>query len=441
MKSTFTGGTHLAEYKELSIGPSIRKARLPKAVYIPLLQHTGSPCLALVKPGSTVKTGQLIAKAEKFISSPVHASISGVVKKIDKYPHPVLGEYDAVLIESDGADTMDPSIKERRNAHLISISQLRDIIRDAGIVGLGGGAFPTHVKLTLPESKPIDSIILNGAECEPYLTSDHRLMLEKKTEIIEGLKIILRLTGAKRAYIAIESNKMGAVFNLEKLIKKDPAIEIAVLKTKYPQGAENQLIKVILNREVPAGGLPFDIGCVVHNIGTAVAIYEAVYKGKPLYERVVTITGDCIKEPCNLTARIGTPIKDLVENAGGFIKEPVKIIAGGPMMGLSQFDLDTPIIKSTTGLVFLSKDKVSESREEICIRCARCVDTCPVRMIPADIFRLVKNKRFSTLSEYNITDCIECGCCAYECPSKIPLVQWIKLGKQEFLKLKKRQEK
>ncbi len=254
MKATFTGGTHLAEYKELSIGPSIRKAHLPKAVYIPLLQHTGSPCTCLVKPGEIVKTGQLIGRPEKFISSPIHATVSGVIKKIDKYPHPVLGEYDAVLIESDGFDTLDSSIKERKGAHRLSVSELRDIVRDAGIVGLGGAAFPTYVKLTPPEGKPIDSIILNGAECEPYLTSDHRLMLEKKTEIIEGLKIILKLTGAKRAYIAIESNKMGAVFNLEKLIKKDRSIEIAVLKTKYPQGAEKQLIKVILNKEVPPGG-------------------------------------------------------------------------------------------------------------------------------------------------------------------------------------------
>lgn len=436
MRVTFRGGVHLEEYKELSLDPSIRKAAIPKRVSIPLLQHTGAPCKSLVKVGDTVKLGQLIGKSDKFISSPIHATISGKVIKVEKTSHTTLGEYDAILIEGDGSESFDDSLKARHDVNRLTKQEILDIIKQAGIVGMGGAAFPTHVKLSPPKDKPIDSVILNGAECEPYLTCDHRLMLEKSSEIVEGLKIITNLVGARQAYIAIESNKMGAVFTLEKVIKKSPNIKIKVLKTKYPQGSEKQLIKVVLGREVPPGGLPLDVGCIVQNVGTALSIYEALYKGKALYERVVTISGDCIKEPSNLLARIGSPIRELVDQCKGFKKEPSKVIVGGPMMGITQFNLDAPIIKGTTGIIFLSSEAIKEYPETNCIRCARCVDACPVNLIPADIFRFVKKTKYQSLSEYNITDCIECGCCSYECPSKIPLVQWIKLGKSEYLKLK-----
>jgi electron transport complex protein RnfC len=442
MLKTFRGGVHPAESKDLTVDKHIRKAPVPKDVILPLLQHTGAPCEPLVSVGDSVKTGQLIGDSDKFISSPIHASISGKVTKIDKFPHPVLGNYKAISITGEGVDYLDPSIKKRGEISSFSIDLIRDTIKHAGIVGLGGAAFPTHVKLTPPENKTIDSIILNGVECEPYLTCDHRLMLEKTTEIIEGLKIIKRLSNAPDVCIGVESNKIGAAFALEKALRDQKGdirdTKIILLKTKYPQGAEKQLIRSILKREVPPGKLPFDVGCIVSNVGTALAIYEAVFEGKPLYERVITMTGPCLKEPSNLSVRIGTPVKDLVDACGGFTREPIKAIFGGPMMGLTQYTLDAPVVKGTSGVLFLSKDDVEEYRESNCIRCAKCVDVCPLRLIPTDITRLAKQERYADAAGYNIDDCIECGACSYECPSKIPLLQWIKIGKSELLKMRRK---
>jgi electron transport complex protein RnfC len=438
MLKTFRGGVHPAESKSLTVDKHIKPAPLPAVAVVPLSQHTGAPCAPAVAVGDEVKTGQAIGASDKFISSPVHASISGKVKRIDKYPHPVLGSHMAVTIESDGTDTMDPSIKARTEVSSFSTDLIREIIKNAGIVGMGGAAFPAHVKLTPPDTKKIDSVILNGVECEPYLTCDHRLMLERTKEIIEGLKLIVRLTGAPDVYIGVESNKIGAAFALEKTLRDERGpikdAKVVILKTKYPQGAEKQLIKSILNREVPPGKLPFDVGCVVSNVGTALAIYEAAFKGKPLYERVLTITGSCIKEPSNILARVGTPVKDLVDLCGGFTEDPVKMISGGPMMGITQFTLDVPVTKGTGGILFLSKDDVKEFKERSCIRCARCVDICPMNMIPTDLSRLVKSGRYNDAAGYNISDCIECGACSYECPSRIPLLQWIRIGKAELLK-------
>lgn len=438
MLKTFRGGIHPASSKDLTVDKHIKKAPIPARVVIPLLQHTGAPCDPVVSAGDTVLTGQLIGNSDKFISSPIHSSISGKVVKIDKYPHPVLGTFNAVEIESGGRDELHQDIKLRKDVASLSISLLKDIIKDAGIVGLGGAAFPTHVKLTSPENIIIDSVILNGVECEPYLTCDHRLMLEKTSGIVEGLGIIKKITKAENVYIGVESNKMGAAFALEKALRgKMPDVKIVILKTKFPQGAEKQLIKAVLNREVPPGKLPFNVGCVVCNVGTAFAISEAVLSGKPLYERLVTMTGLPLKEPSNLMVRIGTPTKDLVELCGGFVKEPAKVIFGGPMMGLTQYSLDAPVIKGTSGILFLSKDEVEDCIERDCVRCAKCVDVCPMNLIPTDISRLIKKERYEDTTEYNITDCMECGACSYECPSKIPLLQWIRIGKAELIKMKK----
>jgi len=438
---TFRGGVHPPESKDPTVDKSIKRAPLPEMVAIPLLQHTGAPCKSLVKAGDKVKRGQLIGKSDKFISSAIHASISGTVAKIEKYSHPVLGSINAVIINSDGKDEPDPSIKGTEGVAKLSAEELRGIIRDAGIVGLGGAAFPAHVKLTPPAGKIIDSVILNGAECEPYLTCDHHLMLEKGAQIIEGLRIILKLTNASNVYIGIESNKMGAAFLMEKILRdardKIHNAQIIALKTKYPQGAEKQLIKSITKREVPPRGLPLDVGCLVVNVGTAYAIYEAVFGGKPLYERAITISGNCVKEPLNLLVRIGTPVKALLDLCGGFTEDPAKMIFGGPMMGLTQFTLDLPIIKGTSGIVFLSKKGLAEYKETSCIRCAKCVDVCPMRLIPTDMIRLVKRGEYYGASEYSIEDCMECGACAYICPSKIPILQWINIGKAEVLKQKK----
>jgi len=437
---TFSGGIHPAGLKGSTVDKPIKDAPIPKESIIPLLQHTGAPCKAVVSPGAHVLRGQMIGDSDKFISSPVHAPVSGKVTKITDHPHPVLGDCRSVFIESDGRDEPDASIKERHDTGLLSDDQLRDIVKKSGVVGLGGAAFPTHVKLSIPAGKPVDSVILNGAECEPYLTCDQHLMLEKSDGIIEGLKMIMRLTGAPKAYIGIESNKTGAALALEKTLndkKYDSLdVEVVMLKTKYPQGAEKSLIKSILGREVPPGGLPFDVGCVVNNIGTAFAVYEAVFKGKPLYERVITIAGSCLRAPSNLRVRIGTPVKSLAEACGGFVKDVRKIVSGGPMMGLTQLSADTPVIKGTSGILFLSGEETTEYTESACIRCARCVDVCPMNLLPADIMRFSKLKKYEGIDRYNVEDCIECGSCSFECPSKIPLFQWIKLAKTEIISRK-----
>ncbi len=442
MLKTFRGGVHPAQLKGLTVDKIVKRSPIPKKVTIPLLQHTGAPCEPLVSSGDNVKAGQPIGRSDKFISSPVHASISGTVTNIGKAPHPTLGSFDAITVETDGSNISTSPIKRIANIELASPDEIRGIIRDAGIVGLGGAAFPTHVKLSVPDGKAVDSVILNGAECEPYLTCDHRLMIEKTAEVIEGLKLIMKAAGASNAYIGIENNKIGAAFALEKILRNTQyAIrntKIIMLKTKYPQGAEKQLIESILKKEVPPDGLPFDVGCIVLNIGTAYAVYEAIYKRKPLYERVVTVSGSCIKEPSNLLVRIGTPVRDLADACGGFTEEPVKVIFGGPMMGLTQYTLDVPIIKGTSGVVFLSEKDIRELVEASCIRCGKCVDVCPLNLVPTDIVRLVKKGRYRGAVEYNIEDCVECGACSYECPSKVPLLQWIKIGKDEVLKLRRK---
>ncbi|MFH1752976.1 MAG: electron transport complex subunit RsxC [Candidatus Omnitrophota bacterium] len=441
MLKTFRGGVHPPQSKDFTVDRHIRTAPVPRKVAIPLLQHTGAPCEPLVAVGDEVKTGQLIADSEKFISSAIHASISGKVTKIEKSPHPLLGSYIAIMIEGDGLDRYDHYIKKRRDIASFSDELIRDTIKQAGIVGLGGAAFPAHVKLTPPENKPIDSIILNGVECEPYLTCDHRLMLEKTMGIVEGLKVIKKLTRASNVYVGIESNKIGAAFALEKVLKDQRGdikdAKIVLLKTKYPQGAEKQLIKSILNREVPPGKLPFDVGCIVTNVGTAFAIHEAVFEGKPLYERAITMTGSPLREPANLIVRIGTSVRELVDTCGGFSRDPAKVISGGPMMGVTQFTLDAPIIKGTSGILFLSKEEAKEYQEKSCIRCAKCVDVCPMRLVPTDITRLAKQARYQEAVKDNIDDCIECGACVYECPSRIPLLQWIRIAKAELLKIRR----
>lgn len=440
MLKTFSGGIHPAGLKGSTVDKPIKDAAIPKELIIPLSQHTGAPCKAVVSTGAHVLRGQMIADSDKFISSPIHASVSGRVTKIADHAHPVLGNCRAIFIENDGRDEPDPAMIEHGNTGILSDDQIRDIIKKCGVVGLGGAAFPTHVKLSIPAGKSVDSVILNGAECEPYLTCDQHLMLEKAGDIVEGLKIIMRLTRAPKAYIGVESNKTGSALALDKALneKKNDSVaaEIVMLKTKYPQGAEKSLIKSILGREVPPRGLPFDVGCVVHNIGTALAIYEAVYKRKPLYERIITLAGSCLRGPANLRVRIGTPIKDLVEACGGFVKDVRKIVSGGPMMGLTQLSADTPVIKGTSGILFLSDEDITEYAESACIRCARCVDICPMNLLPADIMRFSKLKKYDDADKYNVEDCIECGGCSFECPGKIPLFQWIKLAKTEAISLR-----
>jgi electron transport complex protein RnfC len=427
MSYKFYGGVHPSPRKNLTSDASLKRVFVPKRVVLPLSQHTGSPAESIVKAGDQVKVSSEIAKAAGFVSSPVHASIGGKVTKIAYSPTPASNRALSVFIESQGDEDRDFKARERRDPDGLSAEDLISIIKDAGIVGLGGAAFPTHVKLSPPKNKPVDTVILNGAECEPYLTCDQRLMIENPGEILRGLEIILKILNAKNAYIAIEDNKQSAIYTIEKALPKN--VKLAVLRTKYPQGAEKQIIKSILNRTVPAGGLPMDVGCVVQNVQTAYAIYEAVYSGKPLIERAVTLTGSCLKEPVNMRVRIGTVLKDLVDFIGGFKKEPKKIIMGGPMMGLAQYTMDVPIVKGTSGVLFLSEDEVLHTKESVCIRCGKCIEACPMQLAPTTLMYRVKREFFGEAKDLGIASCFECGACAYECPAKIPLLDYMKYGK------------
>ncbi len=427
MPYKFYGGVHPSPHKNLTSDGAIKRVFVPKRVVLPLSQHTGSPAEPIVKAGEPVKASFEIAKATGFVSSPVHASISGKVTKISYSPTPTSNRALSVFIESQGDEDRDFRVRFNRDPNGLSSEELISIIKDAGIVGLGGAAFPTHVKLSPPKNKPIDTVILNGAECEPYLTCDQRLMIENPKEILKGLEIILKALSAKCAYIAIEDNKQPAIYAMEKVLPKN--VKIAILHTKYPQGAEKQIIKSILNRIVPAGGLPMDVGCVVQNVQTAYAIYEAVYSGKPLIERAITLTGSCLKDPVNIRVRIGTVLKDLVDFIGGFKKEPKKIIIGGPMMGLAQYTIDVPIVKGTSGVLFLSEEEVFQTKESVCIRCGKCIKVCPMQLAPTTLMYRVKREFFGEAKELGIAGCFECGACAYECPAQIPLLDYMKYGK------------
>lgn len=431
---SFRGGVHPPEEKITSQKP-IQELPLPKKVVIPLSQHTGVPAAPVVKVGDRVKTGQKIGETQGPISSTIHASLSGKVVDISDYPHPLGPPSLAITIESDGKDEYHPDIKHNNEYFRLHPNEIREIVREAGIVGLGGAAFPTYIKLSPSEDKWIDTVILNGCECEPYLTCDHRLMIEKTYEIIEGLKFIARTLEVTFCYIGIEKNKRDAIKAVEEEIHNEANMEVAPLKTKYPQGSEKQLIKAILNREVPSGGLPLDVGVVVQNVGTALAISEAVKKGRPLIERVVTVTGKGIKNPANLKVRIGTLFQDLIDYCGGFVGRPGKIIMGGPLMGFSQYTTLVPVIKGTTGILILPQEEMEEVEERACIRCGRCVDACPAGITPNLIGKFASKDRFDWAREYGALDCMECGVCAYLCPAKIPLVQLIKYAKTQLTRV------
>ncbi len=430
MAKGFSGGVHPHEEKYTE-KIAIEAMPLPKRVYIPFSQHTGKPALPLVKKGDEVKVGTKIGEADGFISSSVHSSISGTVVDIKKYPHPVVGESLCCIIESNNQDEWEQGVKVKQNYESLSRKELIEIIKEAGIVGLGGAAFPTYVKLSPPEGKKIDTIIINGCECEPMLTADHRLILEYPIGIIEGAGLFQRVLDAPRLIFAIENNKLDAA----DVLKKE-GVEVVILKTKYPQGAEKQLIKAVLNREVPRGGLPMDVGCVVQNVGTAYAAFQAAKYRKPLIDRVVTVTGDGIKEPKNLLVRIGTRAIDVINHCGGYTNPPKKIIFGGPMMGIAQFTDEVPVIKGTSGIIVRARAQTFP--EGPCVRCASCIDVCPMGLMPTEIYKFVKNRRFKTAKEFGALDCIECGCCAYSCPARIPLVHYIKYGKAEIRRTEKK---
>lgn len=429
----FRGGIHPPDEKKATEHKPIEFLPLPSRVFIPLAQHLGAPSRPLVKKGDRVFAGSAIGEPGGKISVPTHSSVSGTVAEIAELPHPLTGRPSTtVIIDSDGNDTLDPSVQEQSLKEL-SPQQIVETVKNAGIVGLGGAAFPTFFKISPPKDKPIDTLIINGCECEPFLTADHRLMLEKPEQIVEGSFYLATALGVKSVIIAIEDNKPDAIESMQKAAQPRE-YRVVRLKTRYPQGAEKQLIKACLNQEVPSGGLPADVGCIVQNVGTAYAVREAVRFHRPLIERVVTVTGDGVKEPKNLWVRVGTPVKNLIEFCGGYQGEPRKIIMGGPMMGIALAGDEVPVVKGTSGVLVLNRVKVEP--EQDCIRCARCIQVCPMGLSPTRLNYHIKAKRFSQAKAEHLFDCIECGSCAYVCPSKIRLVHNFKFGKAEIARLK-----
>ena len=408
---------------------SIETLPLPEKVIIPLQQHIGAPAEAIVEKGSVVKIGEPLGKSSKFVSVPCHASIAGTVLSVAPMPHPLGIDLLSIVIENDGSDMWDESIMTEKDISSLSLDEIKTRIQNAGIAGMGGAAFPTHVKLSPPPDKPIELVLLNGVECEPYLTSDHRLMLERPQHILEGLEIITKLLDCEKAVIGIEKNKPDAIRLMKELTEKSKFFSVLPLAVKYPQGAEKQLIYAATGKEVPAGGLPMDVGCLVHNVGTSLAIYEAVSSKKPLIERVVTVTGSGIRTPKNVLARIGTPFRNLIEFCDGYSDSAAKVINGGPMMGISQITDDVPVIKGTSGILVLDEKSASLRSEQPCISCARCVDVCPMKLLPNRIANFVDYGKTEEAQRWGVLDCIECGTCSYVCPSKRNLVHYIKLGK------------
>lgn len=431
MAKSFRGGVHPNDRKAYTASKPIEVAPLPTKVIIPVRQHIGAPCIPVVKVKDVVKKGQVIAEAQAFVSAPVHASLSGTVIEIAEYPHPVFGSSTAIVIESDSKDEWVDGLPLTRDWQMMNRDELKEAVRQGGIVGMGGATFPTHVKMAPPPDKVIDLFILNGAECEPFLTADHRVMLEKAPDIITGMQIAMKILDVAKGAIGIEENKPDAIAEMKKAAH-GTGIEVVSLKTKYPQGAEKTLIKVIADREVPSGGLPMDVGVVVQNVGTVVAIADAVQKGIPLIERVTTVTGGAIAEPKNLLLRVGSTFSQALGLCGGFSEQPVKVIMGGPMMGLAQGTLDTPIIKGTSGILALSTSDVNVGPERPCIRCGSCVEACPMGLVPSMLSIVGERGLFQEAKErYNLLDCVECGSCVYVCPSKRNIVHYIKLSKAQ----------
>lgn len=437
MLKTFPlGGIHPSENK-LTANIPIVNLPIPESVTIPVSQHIGAPATIIVNKGDYVKTGQVIATSKGFVSSNIHSPVSGTIKKIDLLADTTGYKQTAIVIDVSGDEWVETI---NRSSTIISEIKMtsEDIIKrclECGIVGLGGATFPSHVKLTVPAGKKCDLLIINGVECEPFLTSDHRLMLERGEEILIGVKILMKALNVEFAQIGIENNKPDAIEHLTKLSASYKGISIHALKVKYPQGAEKQLIKALINREVPSGHLPLDVGVIVHNVGTAFAVYEAVQKNKPLFERVVTISGKSLSKPGNYFVRIGTPVSKLIEAAGGMPDDTGKIVSGGPMMGKAVSNVNVPVIKGTSGIVLFPRKESERKIINQCIRCAKCISACSYNLEPYLLMALSEKSLFERAEKERITDCIECGSCSYTCPAGRPLLDYIRLGKTTVIKM------
>ena len=441
MNHKFYGGVHPAEHKEATERkPVVPLEEAPAQVVIPMSMHVGAPCKPIVAVGDEVTVGQKIGEIAG-LGAPIHASVSGKVVAVEPRPHPGGDVMMSVVIENDFKDTPHPSIVHRDNVDALTSQEIIDIVKEAGITGMGGAGFPTHVKLSGAVGKA-DTIILNGAECEPYITADHRLMLERGEAVIGGARFLMQALGLKEATIGIEGNKLDAVEHLKSLLPNgDTSIHVETLKTRYPQGAEKQLIQRVTGREVPPGGLPADVGCTVFNVATAAAIYDAVTEGKPLTHRNVTITGGAIERPMNVNAPIGTPVEHLIKMAGGFKTQPQRLLMGGPMMGNPQYDLTAPMFKGTNCILALTDAEAAiQDTEQTCLRCGRCVNACPMHLMPLYMHMYAEKRAWHELEGYNIMDCMECGSCNYICPARIHLVQSFRMAKFEIRGLAAKQK-
>lgn len=422
---TFKYGVHIPHYKGFSEDKRLTGMSLPKRVIIPLLQHLGATCEPLVSVGDLVEAGQKIGESQSFISAPVHASVSGRVVAVEPRAHCNGEKVNSIVIKPDAEQKEFTAID--RDLSQMSVEELLQCVKDAGIVGMGGAGFPTKVKMAPPPSKPIDTVIINGAECEPFLTADHRAMLEMQEDLIHGIKVLMKAVGAKTAFIGIENNKPDAIAELTKWTEKEPAIEIAALQTKYPQGGEKQLINAILGRTVPSRGLPMDVGVVVQNVGTTIAISRAIKTGMPLIERIVTVSGPKVPKSGNYIVKLGTPIGHILRECGVDDLNGSKLIMGGPMTGRTLYDLNVPVIKTTSGIVVLPPEMVKEfTAYSDCVNCGRCVEHCPMSLYPNKISIYSDAKMYGEVAKWDVIDCIECGICSYLCPADRPIVDMIK---------------
>ena len=436
---TFKGGIHPSYNKELASGKAIKKAPVPKEVIIPLQQHIGAPNEAVVNAGDRVEVGQKIGASDAFVSAPVHSSVAGVVKEVIEVSNFTGAKVKSVVITPD-ADQPEFSRTPGKDLESFTAEEIRGIAKEAGLVGMGGAAFPTHVKLAPPKDKPVDMVIINACECEPFLTCDHRLMLERGEDLIAGARLLKAAVGASKVIIGIETNKMDAVDALRSKAAGLTDVEVEVLEVKYPEGAEKMLIFALTGRKVPPGKLPSEVGCLVQNVGTAIAIYEAAAWGKPLYERVLTVTGPGIREPGNLLASIGTPISTLIDACGGLVGNPAKLIMGGPMTGWAQSETVATVVKGTSGVVVMTADTVDLGEETDCVRCSKCIEACPMFLSPNFIVQSAKRGQWDKAELWGALDCFECGCCSFECPAYIPHVEYVRKAKAEIAALKKKKE-
>ena len=432
MAQSFFGGIHPNDKKAATNKKPIEKLPPPAQVVIPMSLHIGAPCKPVVAVGDHVNMGQLIGEAVAFVSAPIHASVSGTVVAVEPRPHFNGTNVLSVVIENDYQDTLDPSVKPVEDPDSLTPEQLTEIVKKAGIVGLGGATFPTHVKISSGIGK-VDTVIVNASECEPYITSDHRILLEYPEEVIGGAKLLAKIFQVDKVHLGIEANKMNAAQLLRQKIEEEKApVAVEVLHTRYPQGAEKQLCQSITGRQVPPGALPAAIGCAVFNTVTTAAIYRAVYTGMPVTHRVVTVSGSGVNEPKNLECPIGTPICELLDACGGVKKNTFKILMGGPMMGHSQYDMDAPIGKGTNAILAFCEDEERTVEHPACIRCGKCMSVCPMKLQPVFMYQFERSGMLQELEAANVMDCMECGACTYICPGRLHLVQTFRAGKQKI---------